>query len=81
MVFFVSVRILIEHSVSKQWRPCSDATFCGVRSGSGLFAYVQKKDDRLKWDKNSNIISSIITVLSLLIQEVFHGFYEMSRDM
>ena len=32
---FHFIQILIEHSVSKQWR-----LFCGVRSGSALFAYV-----------------------------------------
>ena len=30
------------YSCYKQWRPWSDATFCGVWSGSALFAYVPK---------------------------------------
>ena len=34
-VFFISIQILIEHSVSKQWRPWPDAAFC-VWSGLGL---------------------------------------------
>ena len=27
MVFFIFIKILIEYSVRKQWRPCSDAAF------------------------------------------------------
>ena len=42
-VFFIFTQIFIEHSVSKQWRPWSDATFWGVWSGSALFAYVPPK--------------------------------------
>ena len=38
--FFNFIQILIEHSVSKQWKPGSDAASCGVWSGSALFAYV-----------------------------------------
>ena len=30
VLFFIFFQILIEHSVSKQWRPWSDAAFCGV---------------------------------------------------
>ena len=37
---FHFIQILIEFSVSKQWRPGSDAAFCGVWSGFALFAYV-----------------------------------------
>ena len=33
-VVFILIQILIEHSVSKQWLPWSDAAFCGVWSGS-----------------------------------------------
>ena len=36
-------KILIELSASKQWRPLADAAFCGVWSGSALFAYVPQK--------------------------------------
>ena len=36
-VFFIFIHILMEHSVSKQWRPLSDA------AGSALFAYVPQK--------------------------------------
>ena len=36
-------QISIEYSVSKQWRPWSDATLCGVWFGSALFAYVPQK--------------------------------------
>ena len=35
--------ILLDISVSKQWRPWSDAVFCCVWSGSTLFAYVLDK--------------------------------------
>ena len=31
--------ILMENHVRKQCKPLSDATLCGVRSGSALFAY------------------------------------------
>ena len=36
MEFFIFNNIFIGHSVSKQWRPWSDAIFCGVCSGSAL---------------------------------------------
>ena len=39
-LFFIISRIDIP--VSKQWRPWSDAAFCGGWSGSALFAYVPK---------------------------------------
>ena len=35
------IQILLEHSVSKQWRSWSDTALCGVWSGSALFAYVK----------------------------------------
>ena len=38
VVFFIFVKIL-EQSVSKYWRPWSDAAFYGVWAGSALFAY------------------------------------------
>ena len=40
VVSFIFIQILIEHSVRKQWRAWSDAVFCGVWTGSALFAYV-----------------------------------------
>ena len=40
VVVFIFVQILIEHSVSKQCWPCSDAAFCDVCSGSTLFVDV-----------------------------------------
>ena len=43
MVFFIFIWILIEHSVSKQWRNWSDAAICGIWCGSALFADVPKK--------------------------------------
>ena len=30
---------MMENSVSKQFRPWSDVTLCGILSGSALFAY------------------------------------------
>ena len=39
-VFFSFIQIRIEHSVSKQWRPWSDAALCSVWSGSALFAWL-----------------------------------------
>ena len=41
--FFYFDFFKIEFPVSKQCRPWSDAAFCGVWSGSTLFAYVPKK--------------------------------------
>ena len=43
-VIFIYIQILIEYSVCKQWRPWSDAAFCGIWSGSALFAYVLQKE-------------------------------------
>ena len=40
--FFFFILFRIDIFVSKQWRPWSDAVFCGVWSGSALFAYVPK---------------------------------------
>ena len=36
-------------TICKQWRPWSDAAFCGVWSGSALFAYNPLKVSRLQW--------------------------------
>ena len=41
--FFFFIQFLEETSVSKQLNPWSDAAFCGVWSGSDLFAYVPLK--------------------------------------
>ena len=38
--FFIFIQILIENSASKRWRSRPDTAFCGVWSGSALFAYV-----------------------------------------
>ena len=43
MVFFICIQVLIENYASKQWRPWSDAAFCGIWSLSALFAYVPHK--------------------------------------
>ena len=43
LVVLISIQILLERSVSKEWRTWSDAAFCGVWSGSTLFAYVPQK--------------------------------------
>ena len=43
MVFFIFIQNYREHSVSKQWRPCSGAAFCGIWIGFELFAYVPQK--------------------------------------
>ena len=42
MYFFIFILFRIDIPVSKQWRPWSDSAFCGVRSGSSVFAYVPK---------------------------------------
>ena len=41
--FFIFIQILIQHSVSKQWRPRSDVAECGIWSGSVLCANVPQK--------------------------------------
>ena len=41
--WYFSFLFLIENYASKQWRPWSDTAFCGVWSGSALFAYVPPK--------------------------------------
>ena len=38
-ILSLSFYFLMENPVSKQCRPQSDATSCGIRSGSALFAY------------------------------------------
>ena len=40
--FFIFILFRIDIPVSKQWRPWSDAAFCGVWSGSALSAFVPK---------------------------------------
>ena len=40
MYFFIFILFRIHIPLSKKWRPWSDAAFCGVWSGSALFAYV-----------------------------------------
>ena len=40
--FFIFILFLIEIPISKQWRPWSDGAFCGIWSGSALFASVPK---------------------------------------
>ena len=52
VVFFNFIQILIGYSVSKQWRPWSDAAFCGVWSsdlGMHCLPMSHKKDARLIW--------------------------------
>ena len=47
VVFYIFIRILIVHSVSKQRRPWSDAAFCGVWSGYfRCLPMSQKKDSK-----------------------------------
>ena len=44
VVIYIFIQILKVHSLSKQLRPWSDATFCRrVWSGSQLFPYVLQK--------------------------------------
>ena len=42
MVYFILMRILIEHSVSKQWRTSSDPAICVLWSGFALFSDVAR---------------------------------------
>ena len=48
-----------KNPVSKQCRPCSDATVCGVWSGSALFASDPFTEFRVRADKRSSLISFI----------------------
>ena len=41
-ILSILISFSIEFPVSKQCRPWSDAVFCGIWSGSALFAYVPK---------------------------------------
>ena len=41
--FFIFIQILQQNSVSRQWRPRSDAALCSVGSKFALFAYVPQK--------------------------------------
>ena len=49
MVFFISIQILFEHPVSKQWKPDQTPRF--AVSGLGLYCLPvpYKKDAWLKW--------------------------------
>ena len=65
-IFLIFIQILKENSVSKQWRPWSDAALCGVWSGFALLADVQKKKDaRLIW-------------ISMYEQDKFHALLNLS---
>ena len=50
-MFFILFIFFIEIPVSKQCRPWSDAAFCGIWSGSALFAYVPKMRRQAYMDK------------------------------
>ena len=52
MVFFIFIQILIVHSVSKQWRPWSDAAFVASDPGLRCLPMSHKKDEgliRVNW--------------------------------
>ena len=55
-IFFTCIQLLIEHSVSKQWR--SDQTPRSVAPGLGLhyLPMFSKKDARLIWVKKSVVL-------------------------
>ena len=56
-IFSIFIQILIENSLSKQWRPWSDAALCG----SALFAYVpQKGREAYLWVKIYTIAAAHI---------------------
>ena len=56
------IYILLEkngQTVCKQWRPWSDTAFCGVWSGSALFAnypFTGLPITMIKWDKGKNLL-------------------------
>ena len=51
MVFFIFIQILIEHSVSKQWRPRSDADSAAPDLGLHCLPMSYKKGSRFIWVK------------------------------
>ena len=51
MWFRYSWRKMAELRICKQWRPRSDATWCGIWSGSALFVNYLLGVSRLKWVK------------------------------
>ena len=56
--FFVFILFRIDVPVSKQWRPWSDAAFCGVWSGSALFACL-----KLIWVNDLSIVQTGTQIL------------------
>ena len=65
MVFSIFIKILIEHSVSRQWRPWSDTAFCSVWSGSVLFAHVSQKGHQAYMTSVQGILDNLTVYKSL----------------
>ena len=59
----------IEHSVSKQSRPRSDVTFCGVWTGSALFGYVPQKGwlIQVNTENKSELPNSVFKILLVFV--------------
>ena len=62
-------------TICKQWRPWSDATFCGVWSGPALFASYPFRDSRLQWVKNTYDPLMLPTTCKRFKQIVYLVFY------
>ena len=76
MVLYISIRILIDYSVSKQWRPRSDAASCGVYLVLHCFLMSHKMDAGLGLNgltllSQKTILAKIINV-SLEFQQQKH---------
>ena len=63
-LFFLLIQILIEYSVSKQWKPLSDAKFCGI--WSGLHFFLTRKAYMYTFIQNSPRSRAQISLFSLV---------------
>ena len=61
VAFFIFIQILIEHSVSKQWRHRSDTAVCVSDLTLKCLPMSHKKDARLIWVKEGNVLALLIT--------------------
>ena len=57
MVVYIFFQILIEHSVSKQWRPCSYAASAASDLDLHCLPMSHKKDARLIWVKPARVVT------------------------
>ena len=61
-------------TICKQWRPWSDATFCGIWSGFALFAnYPFRGSPRLQWVNNSDSLNPYHTCPKIWTTSFYHN--------